>query len=240
MEPKCGYCELLGKKPHCNRCRLFKDGEERSPQQINMSLDELIEAFRNDDTIADQFVTGDYLYIELYTGDKVKIIYVDTHKDKITGSSETAKGTFIIAEIKGRFRKSAINSNKFVDCEIDKQFIPAFMKLLPQNLLDNIKLVDKKVHCGGSSTGEILTVSRKLWLLSEVEFFGACRYSHAGEGEQYHYFTKGNNTRCLGDYLFTRSPYAGNDNFVCIVYDGGSCSYISANGFLGVCLGFCL
>ena len=233
MEPKCGYCELLGKKPHCNRCRLFKDGEERSPQQINMSLDELIEAFRNDETIEDNFVTGDYLYVELYTGEKIKIIYLDTHKDKITGTDETAKGTFIITGIKGRFRKSSINSNKLSDCEIDKQFIPAFMRLLPQNLLDNIKAVDKKVYSGGSSNGELLTISRKLWLLSDIEYFGECHHSYAGEGEQYNYFTKGAQTRQLGDYIFTRSPCTGNSGYVCIVDEGGSYYYIYADSFIG-------
>lgn len=114
---------------------------------------------------------------------------------------------------------------------------------LSSDLKSVLKFVNKVTSVGNSSSG-LETTSDKLFLLSEIEVFGATQYSYAGEGKQYEYYTAGNSTikKVNGSAAnwWERSPYSGNADYFCIVHNSGSANYNYASSSLGVSFGFCV
>ena len=106
-----------------------------------------------------------------------------------------------------------------------------------------LKFVNKVTSVGNNSSG-LETTSDKLFLLSEIEVFGATQYSYAGEGKQYEYYTAGNSTikkvNGSADYWWERSPYSGGTNDFCYVDGNGSANYYDASDSNGVSFGFCV
>lgn len=106
-----------------------------------------------------------------------------------------------------------------------------------------LKFVNKVTSVGNSSSG-LETTSDKLFLLSEIEVFGATQYSYAGEGKQYEYYTAGNSTikKVNGSAYFwwERSPRSGDTNGFCGVYNDGTAGNSNASNSRGVSFGFCV
>lgn len=106
-----------------------------------------------------------------------------------------------------------------------------------------LKFVNKVTSKGNNQSG-LETTSDKLFLLSEIEVFGATQYSYAGEGKQYEYYTAGNSTikkvNGSADYWWERSPRSGNTANFCRVSNAGDAysNYASTSG--GVSFGFCV
>ena len=96
----------------------------------------------------------------------------------------------------------------------------------------------------GNNQSALETTSDKLFLLSEIEIFGATQYSYAGEGKQYEYYSAGNSTikKVNGSayYWWERSPYSGNTGNFCFVNSTGGANYGNASGSYGVSFGFCV
>ena len=101
-----------------------------------------------------------------------------------------------------------------------------------------------KVTSKGNNQSGLETTSDKLFLLSEIEVFGATQYSYAGEGKQYEYYTAGNSTikkvNGSANYWWERSPYSGNTSGFCYVGNGGAAGGNGASGSRGVSFGFCV
>ena len=114
---------------------------------------------------------------------------------------------------------------------------------LSSDLKSVLKFVNKVTSVGNSSSG-LETTSDKLFLLSEIEVFGATQYSYAGEGKQYEYYTAGNSTikKVNGSAYdwWGRSPYSGNTATFCRVATGGGASRSNASYSCGVSFGFCI
>lgn len=114
---------------------------------------------------------------------------------------------------------------------------------LSSDLKSVLKFVNKVTSVGNNSSG-LETTSDKLFLLSEIEVFGATQYSYAGEGKQYEYYTAGNSTikkvNGSADYWWERSPYSGDTYYFCSVYNNGSASFNFASNVCGVSFGFCV
>lgn len=114
---------------------------------------------------------------------------------------------------------------------------------LSSDLKSVLKFVNKVTSVGNNNSG-LETTSDKLFLLSEIEVFGATQYSYAGEGKQYEYYTAGNSTikKVNGSarYWWERSPRSGDTNNFCGVDSGGTANYGSASGSSGVSFGFCV
>ena len=83
-----------------------------------------------------------------------------------------------------------------------------------------------------------------MFLLSEIEIFGATTYSFAGEGTQYEYYAAGNTTikKVNGSayYWWERSPYSDDTYRFCGVNSSGGADYDSASDSYGVSFGFCV
>lgn len=114
---------------------------------------------------------------------------------------------------------------------------------LSSDLKSVLKFVNKVTSVGNNSSG-LETTSDKLFLLSEIEVFGATQYSYAGEGKQYEYYTAGNSTikKVNGSAYswWERSPRSGNADAFCGVAGGGTAIGSSASGSRGVSFGFCV
>ena len=114
---------------------------------------------------------------------------------------------------------------------------------LSSDLKSVLKFVNKVTSVGNNNSG-LETTSDKLFLLSEIEVFGATQYSYAGEGKQYEYYTAGNSTikkvnGSAGDW-WERSPFSGNTRPFCSVASTGSASHSGASNSDGVSFGFCV
>lgn len=114
---------------------------------------------------------------------------------------------------------------------------------LSSDLKSVLKFVNK-VTSKGNNQSDLETTSDKLFLLSEIEVFGATQYSYAGEGKQYEYYTAGNSTikKVNGSAYnwWERSPRSGYTNYFCYVTSSGSAtSYFAGNSY-GVSFGFCV
>lgn len=114
---------------------------------------------------------------------------------------------------------------------------------LSSDLKSVLKFVNKVTSKGNNQSG-LETTSDKLFLLSEIEVFGATQYSYAGEGKQYEYYTAGNNTikkvNGSANSWWERSPYSGNTADFCRVASRGTATYDYASGSGGVSFGFCV
>ena len=137
---------------------------------------------------------------------------------------------------------SNTNSGGWKNSAMRTTHLPAILALMPTEVQNGIREVSKKASVGGASS-TIETVSDKLFLLSEIEIFGATTYSAAGEGTQYDYYKAGNSKvkKWSGSAAswWERSPFAGNSAYFCLVFSGGDAYGNSAGIAYGVAFGFC-
>ena len=114
---------------------------------------------------------------------------------------------------------------------------------LSSDLKSVLKFVNKVTSKGNNQSG-LETTSDKLFLLSEIEVFGATQYSYAGEGKQYEYYTAGNSTikkvNGSANNWWERSPSSGTTTGFCYVGIGGTASSYTASSSFGVSFGFCV
>ena len=137
---------------------------------------------------------------------------------------------------------SNTNSGGWTSCAMRSTHLPAILALMPTEIQNGIREVNK-LTSAGSQSATINTTADKLFLLSEVEIFGSTSYSAAGEGTQYDYYKAGNskvkNRNGSAAYWWERSPYGSDSAYFCIVYSGGNADYSNASSARGVAFGFC-
>ena len=137
---------------------------------------------------------------------------------------------------------SNTNNGGWTSCAMRQTHLPAILALMPTEVQNGIREVNK-LTSAGSQSSTINTTADKLFLLSEVEIFGSTSYSAAGEGTQYDYYKAGNSKvkKRSGSaaYWWERSPIASNSTSFCLVDSGGSAGNNYASGACGVAFGFC-
>lgn len=134
------------------------------------------------------------------------------------------------------------NSGGWTSCSMRQTDLPAILALMPTEVQNGIREVNKLASAGSKST-TINTTADKLFLLSEIEIFGNITYSASGEGTQYDYYKVGNskvkNYNGSANYWWQRSPRIGNYSSFCAVSNSGLADYISANDVYCVAFAFC-
>ena len=139
---------------------------------------------------------------------------------------------------------SNTNANGWEGCVMRKTTLnTTIYGQLNSDLKAVIKAANKVSSVGNNSSG-LETTSDKLFLLSEIEVFGATTYSFAGEGSQYEYYKAGNSTiktvNGSADGWWERSPRSGGTtSFCCVGSSGGAVGY-NASTSRGVSFGFCV
>ena len=83
---------------------------------------------------------------------------------------------------------SQTNVGGYGGSAMHKTHLPALLSLMPSEVQEAIKEVDKKTSVGNKSS-TIETVKCKLFCLSEIEIFNAVSYSPSGEGKRYNYYS---------------------------------------------------
>ena len=137
---------------------------------------------------------------------------------------------------------SDTNSGGWTSCAMRSTHLPAILALMPTEVQNGIREVNKLTSAGNQSS-TINTTADKLFLLSEVEIFGSTTQSAAGEGTQYDYYKAGNSkvkkqNGSAADW-WERSPYAKGSTRFCMVLSNGYAGRDSASFAYGVAFGFC-
>ena len=157
----------------------------------------------------------------------------------------TAPLTFQLHDCYGETKNmnsSNTNSGGWTSCAMRSTHLPAILALMPTEVQNGIREVNK-LTSAGSKSSTINTTADKLFLLSEVEIFGSTTYSAAGEGTQYDYYKAGNSKvkkrNGSAASWWERSPYASNSTRFCLVYSDGDVEANSASRAGGVAFAFC-
>ena len=134
------------------------------------------------------------------------------------------------------------NSGGWTSCAMRSTHLPAILALMPTEVQNGIREVNKLTSAGNQSA-TINTTADKLFLLSEIEIFGSVRYSKNGEGTQYDYYKAGNSKvkKYNGGeyYWWVRSPRGSYSAYFCSVNSYGSADFNGASNANGVAFGFC-
>lgn len=134
------------------------------------------------------------------------------------------------------------NNSGWTSCAMRSTHLPAILALMPTEVQNGIREVNKLTSAGNQSA-TINTTADKLFLLSEVEIFGRSTYSKSGEGAQYDYYKAGNskvknrNGSTFG--WWERSPVGSMSLAFCFVQNTGNAYYSLATNTFGVAFGFC-
>ena len=137
---------------------------------------------------------------------------------------------------------SKTNSGGWTSCAMRQEHLPAILALMPTEVQNGIREVNK-LTSAGSQSSTINTTADKLFLLSEIEIFGRTTYSKSGEGSQYAYYSAGNSIPKIQngrwEHWFERSPYGSSSTNFCLVNYYGQSGNIIATNKHGVAFGFC-
>ena len=166
------------------------------------------------------------------------------HDDYADGSGK-APLTFQMHDCYGETKNmnsSNTNSGGWTSCAMRSTHLPAILALMPTEVQNGIREVNKLTSAGNEST-TINTTADKLFLLSEIEIFGKVTYSVWGEGTQYDYYKAGNSTvkkfNGSAHYWGERSPRGSNSMDFCYVNSNGYTIDYIASYASGVAFGFC-
>ena len=180
----------------------------------------------------------------LIDGTEYQIDIIGKNHDDYADGSGKAPLTFQLHDCYGELKNmngSTTNSGGWTSCAMRQTHLPAILALMPTEVQNGIRAVNKLTSAGNQSA-TINTTADKLFLLSEIEIFGRVDYSKSGEGTQYDYYKAGNTVKKYNGSAsawWERSPYGSNSAYFCSVGRGGFVIYDGASTAIGVAFGFC-
>ena len=208
----------------------------------NNSWDAIIAACQSGN-VPDTWVVGNSKMMTI-GGTNYQIDIIGKNHDTYTAGG-TAPLTFQMHDCyadANQMNSSNTNSNGWTSCAMRSTHLPAILALMPTEVQNGIREVNKLTSAGNMSD-TINTTAEKLFLLSEIEIFGSVSYSKSGEGSQYAYYSAGNskvkNRRGSASAWWERSPRGSNSTFFCYVVSTGIANSSNARTALGVAFGFC-
>ena len=194
-------------------------------------------------SVPDTWVVGNSKTMTI-NGTSYQIDIIGKNHDTYTAGS-TAPLTFQMHDCYGETKNmnsSNTNSGGWTSCAMRSTHLPAILALMPTEVQNGIREVNK-LTSEGSKSSTINTTADKLFLLSEIEIFGSTTYSKSGEGRQYAYYSAGNskvkNFSGSAYNWWERSPRGSNSTYFCRVYSNGNANYDYASYSYGVAFGFC-
>ena len=151
-----------------------------------------------------------------------------------------------VADEGGYMNSTNTNVGGWTSCARRSWCNDVFLNALPAAIQTLVKTVNKLTSAGNQST-TIETTEDDVFLLSEIEIFGAVTYSKAGEGSQYEYFTTASNIQKKPSYQsyvsarwWERSPYGSDATVFCCVNGNGTADNDYASFALGLAPAFCI
>ena len=177
-------------------------------------------------------------------GESYQIDIIGKNHDTYTAGGK-APLTFQMHDCYGETKNmNSSNTNRggWTSCAMRSTHLPAILALMPTEVQNGIREVNKLTSAGNKSS-TINTTADKLFLLSEIEIFGSVSYSKSGEGTQYDYYKAGNskvkNRNGSAAAWWERSPRGSNTAYFCLVNNNGDAYDRDASSALGVAFGFC-
>ena len=208
----------------------------------NNSWDAIIAACQSGN-VPDSWVVGNSKAMTI-NGTSYQIDIIGKNHDTYAAGGK-APLTFQLHDCYGTkyaMNSSNTNSGGWTSCAMRSTHLPAILALMPTEVQNGIREVNKMTSAGSQSAA-INTTADKLFLLSEIEIFGFVKYSKSGEGTQYGYY-KASNSKVKkfnggASSWWERSPHGSNSTHFCGVDSrgGGGCYYASLA--FGVAFGFC-
>ena len=194
-------------------------------------------------SVPDSWVVGNSKSMTI-NGKSYQIDIIGKNHDTYTAGG-TAPLTFQMHDCYGTvysMNSSDTNSGGWTSCAMRSTHLPAILALMPTEVQNGIREVNKLTSAGSQST-TINTTADKLFLLSETEIFGSVSYSKSGEGTQYDYYKAGNSKvkkfNGSANLWWDRSPSGSDSTRFCCVFSSGSDGYNNASRASGVAFGFC-
>ena len=196
--------------------------------------------------VPDEWVADGSCYKDMdIGGTNYRIDIIGKNHDDLSDGTGKAPLTFQMHDCYDETKQmnsSNTNSGGWTNCAMRSTHLPAILALMPAEVQDGIREVQKK-SSAGSQSSSIQTTNDKLFLLSEIEIFGSATFSSAGEGKQYAYYQAGNSkvkNRSGSAYRWwERSPFSSTSSYFCRVGSGGAAGAITASNSLGVAFCFC-
>ena len=208
----------------------------------NNSWEEIIAACQSGN-VPDSWSVGDSKAMTI-NGTNYQIDIIGKNHDTYTAGG-TAPLTFQMHDCYGETKNmnsSRTNNGGWTSCAMRNTHLPAILALMPTEVQNGIREVNK-LTSAGSQSATINTTADKLFLLSEIEIFGIVKYSKSGEGTQYDYYKAGNSKvkkfNGRANRWWERSPYGSNSTYFCFVDSDGGAIYGTASLARGVAFGFC-
>ena len=194
-------------------------------------------------SVPDSWAVGDSKMMTI-NGSDYQIDIIGKNHDTYTAGG-TAPLTFQMHDCYGTkyaMNSSNTNSGGWTSCAMRSTHLPAILALMPTEVQNGIREVNK-LTSAGSQSSTINTTADKLFLLSEIEIFGRTTHSKSGEGSQYAYYSAGNskvkNLSGSANRWWERSPRGSTSTDFCRVDSSGSASANDASNSRGVAFGFC-
>ena len=213
------------------------------PVFANNTWEQIIAACHNKE-VPDTWKVADQKPMTI-NGVDYQIDIIGKNHDDYSDGSGKAPLTFQLHDCYGETKNmnsSNTNSGGWTSCAMRSTHLPAILALMPTEVQNGIREVNK-LTSAGSQSATINTTADKLFLLSEIEIFGSVSYSKSGEGTQYDYYKAGNSKvkKYNGDanIWWERSPRGSSYMHFCYVKDGGNADYGGAGLAYGVAFGFC-
>ena len=225
------------------QCRLpRKQTMIKMPSFSDATWEQIISACQSN-SVPSTWVVGNSKTMTI-NGTSYQIDIIGKNHDTYTAGG-TAPLTFQMHDCYGTeyaMNSSNTNVGGWMDCAMRKTHLPAILALMPTEVQNGIREVNK-LTSAGSESATINTTADKLFLLSEIEIFGSVHNSKSGEGTQYDYYKAGNSkVKMFDGYAWEwweRSPYNSDVRYFCRVDSYGDVSDNDAYGRLGVAFAFC-
>ena len=194
--------------------------------------------------VPDSWAIGDSKMMTINSTD-YQIDIIGKNHDTYTAGG-TAPLTFQMHDCYGTtyaMNSSNTNVGGWTSCDMRSTHLPAILALMPTEVQNGIREVNKLTSAGNISS-TINTTEDKLFLLSEVEIFGSVSSSKSGEGSQYAYYSAGNskvkNKNGSARNWWERSPRGNYSTHFCRVDTRGNATNSTASTSTnGVAFGFC-
>ena len=181
-------------------------------------------------------------------GTDYSIDIIGKNHDTYSDGSDTAPLTLQLHDCytdTERMNGSETNSG-WEECAMRNTYLQNILKMMPSEVQAGIRQVNKLTSAGNTNSA-IETRADELFLLSEIEIFGAIGYSAPGEGTQYEYYKAGNskskNRNGGASDWWMRSPQISKSGRFCYLYEsdsnGPSFGYAWETAQYGVSFAFC-
>lgn len=180
-------------------------------------------------------------------GKNYRIDVIGENHDEYADGSGIAPLTFQLRDCyntKYAMNSSGTNVGGWADSEMRNTHLPAILAMMPTEVQNGIREVNKLTSAGNQSE-TINTTADKLFLLSEIEIFGSATNSVAGEGSQYERYASSvlgetiKNVNGTASKWLSRSPRKTSASYFCGVDSEGNAAYHSASLSYGVSFAFC-